>query len=204
MKQFLIATCAALLLTVAPAAYGSVLLSLNSTFMDTTYDSATGVLTISDAADIVVEYDDIGQVTYTGGSFVLTATLDTNLSAGGIAAGLFTGGTLTVKDGGGADLLLADSVDLNLAEWLDGTGFLTAAGTFNPTGGLFEPDFDIAGGKLANLTFGVDPTIGDLATDDFDGQTNVTAMPVTPVPEPATMAVVGLGLAGIAFARKRR
>jgi hypothetical protein len=61
--------------------------------------------------------------------------------------------------------------------------------------GVFRMEFDFAGGTN---------TYGDGRTHQWLGVTNVDFNANAAVPEPASLALLGLGLAGIGFARARR
>ena len=84
-------------------------------------------------------------------------------------------------------------------------GNLLLAGTLSPTGvlTLANPSgFNGPGSYLGGNTFVIDITYGDStpASPDIEDWTFTR----TSVPEPTTLALLGLGLAGVGFMRRRK
>lgn len=189
----------------ASPAGASMIESVNATFLDSDFSDSggahsLGLLTVSDSADIVVETA-AGQTTYVGGNFLMTASLFADHSLAGLAAGEFQGGTLIVADGTPSDLLTGDVIRLDLFEVIDGAGLLAGQGTFEVTGGSLQSDFALPLGRVVQITFELNPLDIDDFGDSFTGVSNITLMPI---PEPAVLALLGLGGAALLMRRKRR
>jgi len=197
MKKLII-VMAAVVIAVSTAGAVSVE-SINANFLDSIFTpdgSGSGILSIDDTADIVVEYPDGSQYTYIGEAFLFDILLYDDLSAGGIADSLFQDGSLMIGDSG--DLFGATDINLRLTEFNDDFGILTGAGELQAVSGLLAVDFATPG-KIVQITFSVTPsTIGDFS-EGFTGISNIT---ITPVPEPVTMCLLGLG--GLMLRKKRR
>lgn len=164
--------------------------SISVNYIDSSYTAAGGTLTLSDAADVVVE-DTLGnQTTYANGSFTMATTLASDLSAGGLAYGSFTGGSLDFWDSGANSLLSGNVQTLNLTEVFNNVGILAGEGQFVVTGGSLAGDFALPFGDIVQITFQVSPpTLSDFSAD-FEGISNLT---ITPVPEPATIGLFTIG-----------
>ena len=158
-----------------------------------------GELTAVGAADVVVEDVNDQQTTYAGGSFEMTASLLADNSAGGLAAGEFSGGALVFRDSGGADLLTGDLIELLLYEVGNDMGMLAGSGLFEVTGGSLQAGFLETHGEIFQMFFQVTPSNIDNFAAAFTGFTDIT---ITPIPEPATMWMLALG--GLAALRRRR
>ena len=200
-------------LFLAQGAFGElVLVSVNANYLDTSFSASggvygLGVLTVSDGANIVVEYDDGGtssQTTYDGGSFVMTASLMSDLSVGDMASGIFRDGQLTVQDGVGADLLTGDLAELQLDEVVNDLGLIAGVGLFEVTGGALADDFGTIG-DVVQIGFMVDPaTLSDFSAD-FSAQSDITLVPREgEIPEPASLLLIGSGALLLGFRRRRR
>ena len=86
-----------------------------------------------------------------------------------------------------------DGVDKAVLSW--GSNSLTLT---NSNNGLLSSVFDLTG--VTGTTFKLQAS-GSLTSFKLD---ELCAVPVTAVPEPSTYALMGLGLAGIGFASRRR
>lgn len=179
------------------------ILSMNATYLDTSFaatggEHGRGELTVSDAADIVIENAD-GQITYAGGTVRLVASLFDDRSADGIATGDFRGGTVTVANDMGIEMLTGDLVSLELQDVLDGAGLLSGPGRFEVTGGYLADAFGEQFGDIVQITFDIDPAGIDDFSGAFTGFSNIT---LTPIPEPVTLTLLTLG--GLAMLRRRK
>lgn len=164
--------------------------SINVNYVDSYYVAAGGTLTLSDAADVVVEDTLNNQTTYPNGSFTMATTLVADLSAGGIASGQFAGGSLAFLDSGANTLLSGNVQTLNLVEVFNNLGILAGEGQFVVTGGSLAGDFALPFGDIVQITFQVAPATLSNFSADFKGISNLT---ITPVPEPATIGLFTLG-----------
>ena len=162
-------------------------------------DHGIGEITASGQADVVVEDVNDQQTTYAGGSFEMTASLLADNSAGGLAAGEFSGGGLAFRDSGGANLLTGDLIELLLYEVGDNMGMLAGSGLFEVTGGSLQNAFAQTRGEIFQMFFQVTPSGMDNFSAAFTGFTDIT---ITPVPEPASAILVFIGLT--AAVRRRR
>ena len=171
---------------------------VDTSFVATGGDFGLGVMSITDFANIDVEWLDNSQTSYVGGSFSLITSLENDYSSGNLAKGLFSGGTVVVKDGSGANLLTGEIITMNVVEVFDGFGILTGAGQFVVTGGSLESQF-LPAGNVYQLTFEISPAGLSDFSQDLSGRSDVS---LTPIPEPATICLFGIGAAMLA--RKKR
>ena len=176
--------------------------SVNATFLDSAFtptggDHDRGMLTVADGADVVVEIGDGTQTTYAGGQFTLAVSLFSDTSTGGVAAGLFQGGTIDIEDALGADLLTGDLVDLLLEE-IQGQNLLAGSGWFEVTGGSLEGGFLESVGKVVQITFQIAPSDIEDFSGGFTGVSNITL-----TPEPATLGLLAAGLGAIWMGKRQ-
>jgi uncharacterized protein (TIGR03118 family) len=90
----------------------------------------------------------------------------------------------------------------------------SAINAFDPVTGVFEgtipvdPGSGNTPGGLWSLQFGVGGTDGDpntlYFTDGIDGETHGLFAAITPVPEPSTLALLGVGVLSLFALRRRR
>jgi len=183
----------------------SKLLSVNANCLDTTFSATDGaygrgVLSVSDEAHIVVEYD-TGQVTHDDATFALSASLFSDDSSDNMAAGLFKGGLLLVQASDGDNLLTGDVIELQLSEVPNVVGLLAGTGLFEVTGGSLEDPFALDYGEIVQITFDIAPADLDDFSVGFDGISNIT---LQPVPEPATVSLMVLAGSILTLTRRRR
>lgn len=158
-----------------------------------------GTLALADAANIVVE-DTLGQqITYDNASFAMSTYLQSDDSAGGVAAGQFADGDLSFLDSG-ANVLLSGHIDsLNVVEVFNNGGILAGEGQFVVTGGSLIGDFVLPLGNIVQITFQVVPaTLSDFS-QNFSGSSNLT---ITPIPEPVSIGLLAMG--GLFLCRRKR
>ena len=175
---------------------------LASSFVNTGGAYDNGVLSVNDTADIVVEYASGATATYAGGGVLLTTDLFQDISAGGIADGLFLGGSILLTDSSLNTLLSADIGQMEVKELSAQPDTLVGNGAFTVTGGSLAAAFGGAG-EVFLLTFNLQPS----GITDFTGGGGVglSDLKLTPIPEPATMLLVGTGALGaFGWMRRRR
>jgi hypothetical protein len=153
---------------------------------------------VGTTATVNYEWPNVGTVLYSGGS-----------------ASVVSGGTTFSMQSGNA---LADIADSSVSlTFPGGWGFSTAAKTFDGVV-ITDPGVNITGVSLvsSNIPGYVADDLSSDSTDVFinfpfppfsalpAGATLVVNVSFAPVPEPATLAVLSVGLLGIATGRRRR
>ena len=163
------------------------------------------------AAFIAIDDSNPTTITITAGDFEGGFSVNGNL----LTTGLGNSGSITLADGGYSisgnwiDLGQADGTRVDLLFALPGNP------TFSTSGIEFGASSDGTNATLGGSFGGyVDPSLyfsTGLPTLAQDGQTGTAGMPFlsvsfiseNPIPEPATLALVGLALAGISGARRK-
>ncbi|HUW32258.1 MAG TPA: PEP-CTERM sorting domain-containing protein [Planctomycetota bacterium] len=202
-------TLSALLLVgiIAAGAFATPISYISATTVPTSFsplggDFGLGELTLSGDRPLIVHYIDGSQVPFQGGSISLVSDLKIDASSGGHLAGIFSGGSLALKDSGGNDLLSGTITGLTLSEVFNDVGILAANGTFTATSGSLLADFGYQNGLLYQIVFEVQPAALSDLTVPFVGSSNISLAPI--IPEPATIGLLMLGMAGLAAYRRKR
>jgi hypothetical protein len=139
------------------------------------------------------------QSDYVGGSFSMATSLFQDLSSGGVVSGDFRGGSISFKDSAGADILAGSLSGMALQETVSfGRIYLVGSGQFVVNGGSLATEFGTAG-DLVSITVRLAPLNPTDLKSSFSGPVNLT---VSPVPEPTTLAL--LGLSSLSLLRRRR
>ena len=165
-----------------------------------------GQLEIKGSTPIIVHLEDGSQVVLSG-HVNLTTSLNEDNSSGGIVDGYFEEGAIAITASGTGSVLTGPVLGLTLQETFDDMGVLGAKGLFKVSGGSLMSDFGEAG-SIYQILFQVQPAvIGDL-TVGFSGYGNLsiapTVLPEGAIPEPVTVSLLSIGLAGLALARRKR
>jgi len=163
-------------------------------------DFDLGTLTLSGVRPLVVHGHDGSQTVIQNVTFSLTMSLKQDNSSGGIVDGLFQGGVITLTDSSNTTLLWGTITSAGLKEQANDVVVLVGAGTIQGITGSLGPDFGPAG-TLYDLIFTSQPMVLNDLTQSFSGFSDIT---IAPVPEPVTLTILGLGLAGLAAYRRRR
>jgi hypothetical protein len=203
MKKMIYLSSVVVLLSVVSMSWGTIQ-SINVNDVDSQFTTGggnfgLGTLALSDAVDVVVEDTTGNQITYVNGSFALTTFLKMDVSAGGIASGQFSDGSLSFLDSGANPLLAGDILDLNFVEVFNNIGILAGEGQFVVTGGSLSDDFVLPLGNIVQITFQVVPATLRDYSQDFTGVSNLSMMPI---PEPTTISLFTLG--GLFLSRRKK
>lgn len=191
---------------IAAGAYSTPISYISATTVPTSFvpyggDFSKGIFSVSGVRPLIVHYSDGSQVPFQNGTIEMVTSLKTLTSVDGRASGVFESGTISLKDSSGADLLSGSVTEVKLSEVFDNLGVFAANGTFTPTSGSLLGDFG-ANGLVYQIVFQVQPTSVDDLTIPLSGFSNVSLAPV--VPEPITLGLLSLGLAGLAAYRRKR
>jgi len=214
MKKWSVLACAMLMLGVTGMAQATTIYTEN--FNNSTFQGSTPIL-LNDTSDnwSHTDYYSVNSAdgwTFTGGGTYYATNGAGNgailLNENGAATasttitGLTAGSTYTLQFNVWGDNRPGQQYGLNVA--VDGNPLLAlsgltdqGAGFYNNTNGLLESITFQAANSTALLAFSQNTPAGSPASPIID---NVT---VAPVPEPSTIFLLGAGLAGLGFIRRR-
>lgn len=180
---------------------------VSATTVTSTYDAVEKLFLLDDIRPLNVYYGDSYTV-LPGIRFLLSTHLSEDQSdpETHIAYGVFTGGSVLLEDTAIPEapeniLLKGDIQTLFVTEAVDGAGILLAAGTFAIVEGSMMADWGLSEGSIFDLVFEVTPRTVDDFSVSFSGRSDVT---LAPIPEPTTLALLGIGLAGMGLIRRKR
>jgi hypothetical protein len=199
-KRFLILFAGVFFISTVPAFAVPMIESMSATNVNTSFVGG-GTLTMGGMGGVNVQYTSSIVNTYVNGQFSLNTSLSSDTSSGGIARGTFAGGSFLYQDSGSITLLSGSITSLSLTEVYDGSGMFSGNGVFTVTGGTLQPNFGTTG-IMVDISYSITPnTISDFA-HNFVGSSNMTVLPTSQVPEPATIMLMSMGIA--ALIRKRK
>jgi len=201
-KVWLLALIAAVLSAPAASAIPVRIRDMSSTTLPSAYTHTDGILSLNGVRPLTINYVDDSSQVLDDVTFTMSTSLADSSSMGGIAYGLFLGGSLSLTDTGDNELLLGNILQIEVIESVDGSGVLVAHGSFSVSGGSLLPEWQLDYGSIFDLIFEVDPiTFDDFATQSFTALSDIT---LKPVPEPLTLSLLAIGLAGLGLAGRRR
>lgn|GEM_PF-6967112 len=182
---------------------------ISATVVHTSYDADLQILTLSEVRPIEVGYVGIpGATVIFDVEYSLTTYLTSDMSSMfGYVYGSFAGGSIALTtDSGDGDVLLSATIDsiTVMAGGID----LIAWGNFSDITGTWADDWFDDKGKIFDLIWFEEPPGIDDFSESFAGGSDITIQPVVSgeyvIPEPLTITILGVGLAGIAVRRRKR
>jgi len=198
MKKRLSVLLSVAVLIMAGAVQGAFITSVNGSDISTSFTS--GTLSVTDTIALVVQYEGGGQTSYADTTIQFTASLLADNSSGGVANGVFGKGSYTVLDSA-SNVLLSGDVDQLTLMGTAGGFLLGGSGSVTLNAGSLKSDMPsgTGSGDVITITFQLTPGPVQDFSSDFIGRTNLS---IHPIPEPATMMLLGLG--SMALIRRKR
>jgi len=187
------------------AATAAPIVLIDLTTLPTSFDPSggdydIGILTVEGSTPMIIERQGLPPAYDRDVDFLMTSSLFSDDSSVVMPAGTFLGGQLTIADSVTQQALLTGSIhDIEIVGIPGDEPSFVAVGYFQVA--FVDLDgYDLPLGEF--IQFVVD--VGTLPPDFTYSWSGVSDIKITPVPEPATIALIAMGIAGIAVKRRRR